>query len=232
MIPCASPNHSSRGGHPIRLVILHATAGSAASALGWLCNPASKVSAHYLIDKAGRIYALVEETLAAWHAGRAAWQGETDINAISIGIELENANTGTDPYPPAQLAAAAGLCCDLCRRYGLGPEALLRHLDVAMPRGRKSDPAGLNWPAFVAQVTAAVTLTPAAPIAAQARSAAWVRSSAWQGAHVGDLAAGQSVAVTDIVRGSTLTRTGYGTSDAWAQLATGGYVWLPQLRLV
>lgn len=232
MIPCPSPNHSSRGDARIRLIVLHATAGSARSALAWLTNPASRVSAHYLIDKAGRIYELVNERAAAWHAGRAAWQGETDINAISIGIELENANDGRDPYPAVQLAAAIDLCQDRCRRYGLGPEALVRHVDVAVPRGRKSDPAGLDWPAFVAAVMRGVVEIPADAQPAVARCAAWVRSSAVQGAHVGDLAVGQDVAVTAIVRGSRLTRPGYGTSDQWAQLAGGGYVWLPQVRLL
>lgn len=71
----------------IDMLVIHATAGSARSALAWLTNPAAKVSAHFVIDKTGRIYQLVPDELAAWHAGRAAWRGATDINAISLGIK-------------------------------------------------------------------------------------------------------------------------------------------------
>ncbi len=60
-----SPNHSSREGKPITMLVLHATAGSARSALAWLTNPAARVSAHYLIDKRGHIYQLVADRMAA-----------------------------------------------------------------------------------------------------------------------------------------------------------------------
>lgn len=65
-----------------------------------------------------------------------------------------------------------------------------------------------------------------------ARAACWVRDAAMDGAHSGDLTAGQAVQVVAIVPGDTLTRPGYGTSNIWAELATGGYVWLPQLKRV
>jgi hypothetical protein len=107
-----SPNHGPRNGHAISMIVLHATVGSVRSALAWLTNPASRVSSHYVIDKTGHISQLVQDEDAAWHAGRARWHGLTDINAVSLGIELENANNGRDPYPPAQLAAAHWLCQD------------------------------------------------------------------------------------------------------------------------
>src|SRR3954463_11295279 len=100
-----SPNQSPRHNRAITMMVIHATAGSARSALGWLTTPLSRVSAHYLIDKGGHIYQLGPDDRAAWHAGRAAWHGETAINDISIGIELENANDGRDAYPPEQLDA-------------------------------------------------------------------------------------------------------------------------------
>ena len=45
---------------------------------------------HYLISETGSIYKLVDEANRAWHAGVSFWQGETDINSLSIGIELVN----------------------------------------------------------------------------------------------------------------------------------------------
>lgn len=165
-----SPNHSSRAGHAVKVLILHATAGSLGSSLSQLCNPAPvnpktgtpdpelAVSSHYVIAKTGAIYQLVEETQAAWHAGVAVWQGETRINEISIGVELENANNGRDPYPPAQVQALLDLTRDIQTRHPA--IAFARHLDVARPVGRKTDPAGFQWSAYLAAVTAAPTPPP------------------------------------------------------------------------
>lgn len=143
-----SPNHSSRFGYVPRLFLLHASVGGLQGSLSWLCNNASKVSSHYLISKTGLVYRLVDESEAAWHAGRANWQGETDVNAISIGVELENLTgmtgfKGQDPYPAVQVQALTDLARDCLTRY---PDlAFARHLDVAIPKGRKSDPAGFDW---------------------------------------------------------------------------------------
>ena len=147
-----SPNYGSRNGRSISMIVIHATAGTARSALAWLTNPASRVSAHYLIDKAGQIYRLVPDEYAAWHAGRAAWRGETAINEISLGIELENANNGRDPYPVAQMESLVQLTRDKVAQYRIAPDMVVRHLDIAIPRGRKSDPAGFPWNDFLRQV--------------------------------------------------------------------------------
>ena len=72
-------------------VILHYTSnGDAAPALRTLADPVSKVSAHYLIARDGKIYALVDERSRAWHAGVSYWGGNRDVNSASIGIELDN----------------------------------------------------------------------------------------------------------------------------------------------
>ncbi len=145
-----SPNQSSRAGARISLLVVHATVGSYASSLAWLCSPASKVSCHFLIRKDGHIAQLVPDARAAWHAGVSAHQG-MDSAAImrgSLGIELENANDGHDPYPPSQVAAAHWLCQEQIARYNIERADVVRHLDIAIPRGRKTDPAGLPWPAF------------------------------------------------------------------------------------
>src|SRR5690349_10918496 len=94
-----SPNHSSRGGKAPSILVIHATAGGLKGSIDWLCNPANRVSAHYVISKTGQVYQLVDEDRAAWHAGNALWDGHTDINERSIGIEIANANDGRDPYP-------------------------------------------------------------------------------------------------------------------------------------
>ena len=142
-----SPNHNPRDGAAISLIVLHATAGEFASSLAWLCSRASKVSCHYLISKSGLIYQLVPDDRAAWHAGASQWfeLGSVAIRQRSIGIELVNTNTGRDPYSAVQREAARDLCRALVARYAIVPDMLVRHSDIAMPRGRKSDPAGFPW---------------------------------------------------------------------------------------
>ena len=69
-----SPNHGSRGEppniRPINLLVLHYTGmQSAAAALDRLCDPAARVSAHYLVEEDGAVWRLVPELRRAFHAG-------------------------------------------------------------------------------------------------------------------------------------------------------------------
>ena len=43
-----------------------------------------------IIDEKGFIYHLVDDEKRAWHAGTSFWQGCTDLNNRSLGIELAN----------------------------------------------------------------------------------------------------------------------------------------------
>ena len=147
-----SSNYGPRNNQKISMIVLHATVGSAASALAWLTNPAARVSAHYVIEKSGHIYQLVADEHAAWHAGRANWHGQTAINECSIGIELVNDNSGRDSYPPEQIGALLELTQAKVAQYQIAPDMVARHLDVAIPHGRKTDPAGFPWPEFIARL--------------------------------------------------------------------------------
>jgi N-acetyl-anhydromuramyl-L-alanine amidase AmpD len=155
-----SPNHSSRYGDPITMIVMHATAGDLNSSLDWLCSAVSNVSAHYVIDKDGTIYRLVQEWEAAWHAGASTWYGRnaTQVQRQSIGIELVNRNDGEDPYPNEQMIAAMELCRIIISKYGIRSLNVVRHLDIAP--GRKTDPhviatltpANFPWEAWKAQL--------------------------------------------------------------------------------
>ncbi len=148
----ASPNKSPRNGTAISMLVLHATVGSYDSSLTWLRNPASKVSSHYLIRKDGHITQLLVDDLAAWHAGRSTWRGLTsaEIQECSLGIELENDNDGIDPYPAGQLFSCRELCMAKITAYSIPRLNVVRHLDIAIPPKRKTDPAppAFPWPQF------------------------------------------------------------------------------------
>ncbi len=129
------------------MIVIHYTGMKMAEdALQRLCNPAAEVSAHYMIDEDGSIYRLVAEDKRAWHAGVSEWDGITDINSVSIGIELVNPGHefGYREFPPAQMEALAALCKDIVSRHEI--KTVLGHSDVAP--SRKQDPGELfdwNW---------------------------------------------------------------------------------------
>ncbi len=123
------------------MLIMHYTGmASAGAACRWLCDPASQVSCHYLVDDQGAVTQMVNEDRRAWHAGVSSWEGMSDINSRSIGIEVHNPGpeAGYPDFPPAQMAAVADLARDIVARHAIRPEHVLAHSDVAP--GRKIDP--------------------------------------------------------------------------------------------
>jgi N-acetylmuramoyl-L-alanine amidase len=142
----ASPNHEPRS-CDVGLVVLHYTGmDNAQHAVDWLCNPASKVSCHYLIDVDGAIIQMVDEHRRAWHAGTSYWHGLVDINSASIGIEIQNAGHAAllPEFPEAQMHSVAALCLDIMSRFELAPHHVVAHSDVAP--GRKIDPGEMfDW---------------------------------------------------------------------------------------
>lgn len=133
-----SPNFGERrGGATPELIVIHYTAmENCAAARARLCDPQAEVSAHWLISETGEAIALVAEEMRAWHAGAGAWGGLEDVNSRSIGIEL--ANRGDAPFPEPQMAALERLLRAIMARWGIPPEGVIAHSDLAP--GRKSDP--------------------------------------------------------------------------------------------
>jgi N-acetylmuramoyl-L-alanine amidase len=158
-----SPNFDARPpGQPIDILLLHYTEmAPAASALDRLCDPAAKVSAHYLIEADGTVWRLVDEANRAWHAGVSYWAGARDINARSIGIELDNPGHGLGlaPFPEVQMARLELLAKHILARHAIPPHRVLGHSDVAP--SRKRDPGELfDWKRLA---SAGVGLWPSAP---------------------------------------------------------------------
>jgi N-acetylmuramoyl-L-alanine amidase len=147
MIDSPSPNHDERGGERISVLVLHYTGmEDAASAIARLRDPEAKVSAHYLVAEDGQVLRMVDEERRAWHAGRSFWRGRTDINSISIGIEIVNPGHefGYRPFPEQQMDALIPLVADIVRRRRIRPADVVGHSDVAP--ARKQDPGELfDW---------------------------------------------------------------------------------------
>lgn len=140
-----SPNFEERtpGATPDLIVLHYTDMKDAQAALDRLRSPEAKVSAHFLINKEGVIYQLVDPMYRAWHAGVSSWQGRQDTNNRSIGIELDNAGHafGPAPFPNSQIDVLIDLLAELTRLYAILPHQVVGHSDVAPLR--KKDPGEL-----------------------------------------------------------------------------------------
>jgi len=113
-----SPNYSSRNGASIDMIVLHcSTAATVEGTISWFSNPASRVSAHYVVDKNGDIYQMVRDEDSAWHAKA--------VNPRAIGIE--HVGTAADLLTDAQSMASAQLVRWLAAAYGIPLAKVLGH---------------------------------------------------------------------------------------------------------
>ncbi len=105
-----------------------------------------RVSAHCLIKRNGQIIQFVPFDKRAWHAGLSSFQGLSNCNDYSIGIELE----GTDHivYTADQYRSLNLVSQQLLAQYpALNLARIVGHNDIAP--GRKTDPGvAFNWPLY------------------------------------------------------------------------------------
>ena len=158
-----SPNHDDRpDGAPVDMLILHYTGmRSGDAAIDRLCDPAAKVSAHYVVEEDGQVFRLVPEARRAWHAGISHWRGASGLNARSIGIEVVNPGHehGYRPFAALQMAALCDLCLGILARHPIPAWNVVGHSDVAPDR--KEDPGEFfDWEGLA---TNGVGLWPRAP---------------------------------------------------------------------
>ncbi|GGD57722.1 N-acetylmuramoyl-L-alanine amidase [Erythrobacter arachoides] len=138
-----SPNFDERA-LPVSMVVLHYTEMQPIeTAIAKMCDPDSKVSAHYCISEAGEVIRLVPEDKRAWHAGVSFWRGHKDVNSASIGIELDHPGHagGYRPFADAQFAALVPLLGRIVQTHDIPRANVVGHSDVAP--ARKIDPGEL-----------------------------------------------------------------------------------------
>jgi N-acetylmuramoyl-L-alanine amidase len=138
----------------VRFIIMHYTALDEQKSVETLTQ--EQVSAHYLVQKnpaseygTPAVLQLVDENKRAWHAGVSNWNGRSNLNDTSIGIEIVNlgytenmlgSRTWYD-YNQKQVVAIAALVKDISQRYQITPDNILGHSDIAPLR--KQDPGKL-----------------------------------------------------------------------------------------
>jgi len=137
----ASRNHSARprGVKPDAIVIHYTDIGWAPT-LRRLRSPKVEASTHYVIDRNGSIAQLVSVKRKAWHAGVSSLDGRARVNDFSIGVDLVFVPSVDPAYTEAQYGTLGVLLRLLCETFRIPPERVVGHEDVALPKGRKTDP--------------------------------------------------------------------------------------------
>lgn len=138
-----SPNfdENKRAANTIKIIVMHYTGmQSERESITRLCDPKSKVSSHFVINKNGKVYRLVDDNLIAWHAGKSCWGKYKNINKNSIGIELVNKGHqfGYTSFNEKQLLSLIKVCKNIIKKYKIKNKNIIGHSDIAPTR--KIDP--------------------------------------------------------------------------------------------
>lgn len=145
----------------------------ATTIVNWFKHPRSKVSAHYIIGKRGELIQCVPDARRAWHAGPSKLEEREKVNDFSIGIELVNAQTGTDPFTEAQYRTLALLTADLVLRHQIPLTRIVGHRHVTNYPKVKKDPAdNFDWARYFADVEAVLASSQVVRVPAPVEEAA------------------------------------------------------------
>ena len=102
-----------------------------------------KVSCHLFIKRSGEITQFVSFNERAWHAGLSVFNGRSNCNDYSIGIELEGTNE--EEYTDYQYKSLVSVTSTVMRRYpAITSDRIVGHSDISP--GRKTDPGNsFDW---------------------------------------------------------------------------------------
>jgi hypothetical protein len=157
---------------PVYGVMIHHTAGVTKGAVSFCRNGSAKLPGplcHGVIMKTGKVH------LVGWGRANHAGGGDPDVlaavkaeryplpkpnvhdgspgavdgNDAFVGFECVNKGDGVDPWPAAQLDAMKRATAATCWLYGWSARSALRHMDWS---DWKSDPKGVDWDEFLADV--------------------------------------------------------------------------------
>jgi hypothetical protein len=122
-----SPRNAERARRgATQFIVLHTTEAAAGSALQKLRRYGE---CHYFVDIAGRAYRVIDHRRVAYHSGRSMWNGRTNLDEVSVGIEIEGYHNR--PISAAQYGAVRSLIDEMQRIYGVPDDRVLPHAMVA-----------------------------------------------------------------------------------------------------
>jgi len=124
---------------PNYVVIHHTAQDSLEQTLRTFTVPHAEVSSHYVIGRDGEVYQMLNDYVRGWHAGAGKWGSVTDLNSVSLGIELDN--NGSEPFSEAQIYSLLNVLDTLKKKYNIPTANFIGHSDIAP--SRKVDPSAL-----------------------------------------------------------------------------------------
>ena len=122
-----SPHNNERAKRVTTLyIVLHTTEGPVQGSLQKIYDNGE---ANFFVDPSGRIYATIDRRRVAYHSGRSMWRGRTNLDDVSIGIEVSGYHTRD--LTMAQYIALKALVAELQMQYGVADVNVLTHSMVA-----------------------------------------------------------------------------------------------------
>lgn len=116
-------------------IILHTTEGGATGSLEKLRRYGE---AHYMVDTNGKVTRIISRDRIAYHCGRSMWNGKTNLDDHSVGIEIVGYHD--KPLTRAQISALRELLRQLQAIYGVPDSRVLPHSMVAYGRPNRWHP--------------------------------------------------------------------------------------------
>jgi len=150
-VPASSQNYTTArrpNQYPVKYVVIHVTQETYQNTIGIFQDPASQVSAHYVVRSSdGKITQMVHEKDVAWHAGN--WT----YNTQSIGIEHEGWVDDPAWFTDAMYRSSAALTRAICNKYGIPKDRSHIIGYVEVPGATHTDPGPYwNWDYYMALV--------------------------------------------------------------------------------
>lgn len=223
-ISAATTNFTKgRNGKNIELIIIHSIVGTASSAIGHFQNPASKVSAHYIVDWDGAITQMVKDEDTAYQAG--VW----DFNLKSIGIEHSDLGQPGIVRPDVLYQESATLVATLCQKYNIPCDRahIKKHSEIKAT----ACPAGLDIEKIVKLAQGLLTPTPQGfeyPIGVITLEGTNVRTQpTLDGEVISQLHKDQEISIENVVKGSPVLN-----NDNWVKLSGHDYyIWSGNVQI-
>jgi len=146
-IPAHPSNYSAGRSARIDRVVIHVTQGSYAGTISWFQNPASGVSAHYVVRSSdGEVTQMVRDADTGYHV--------RSYNPRSLGIEHEGFVDNPSWFTDAMYRSSAALTRWLCDRHGIPKTRanIIGHNEA--PGNDHTDPGPhWNWAYYMQLVT-------------------------------------------------------------------------------
>ena len=143
IVNCPNVYTRKKPNNTINTIVMHHTEVNMALTRDIFFSRKIGTSAHYVIEKNGKIWQFVPDKHLARHAGVSSWRGCNDNNDRSIGIEI--VNNGFISFTEAQMVSVIKLTHLLMKKHPtIEQRNIIAHSDIAP--NRKVDPSvKFNW---------------------------------------------------------------------------------------